>query len=88
MAYLRKNINTNKITQSLFFSLRNLIVYVLFQSAVKTMDQKVCEASKRRNTIKHEADIKRDRLKELQSTLRQMRLVNTQDFDLERKQVN
>lgn len=51
------------------------------------MDQKVCEASKRRNTIKHEADIKRDRLKELQSTLRQMRLVNTQDFDLERKQV-
>ncbi|XP_076091241.1 outer dynein arm-docking complex subunit 3-like [Mytilus galloprovincialis] len=88
---LAKSINGDeKVIHSVFQNRKEELLSMqryTVEGAVKTMDQKVCEASKRRNTIKHEADIKRDRLKELQSTLRQMRLVNTQDFDLERKQV-
>lgn len=52
------------------------------------MDQKVCEASKRLNAIKYDADQKTDRLKELQDSLRQMRIVDTRDIDLQRQQVS
>lgn len=51
------------------------------------MDQKVCEASKRLNAIKYDADQKIDRLKELHASLRQIRIVDTRDIDLQRQQV-
>nr|XP_034300244.1 coiled-coil domain-containing protein 151 [Crassostrea gigas] len=55
------------------------------EEAIKTMDQKVCEASKRLNNLLYQKADREERYQDMQTRLDRMMQIDAQDYDFERK---
>ncbi|XP_062582302.1 outer dynein arm-docking complex subunit 3-like [Saccostrea cucullata] len=53
--------------------------------AIKTMDQKVCEANKRLNNLRYQRTDREERVQEMEARLKRMKRTDAQDYDFERK---
>ena len=56
-----------------------LFLFIFYQEALESMDQKACESAKTLNAVLHERKNREQKLVELQSALERMSLVDAVD---------
>ncbi|XP_069121379.1 outer dynein arm-docking complex subunit 3-like [Argopecten irradians] len=85
---LAKSINGDeKVIRSVFQNRRKELLSMqryTVEQAINTMDQEVCEASKRLNDLQYQRNQREARLSELHVTAKQMKTINNTDYNIDR----